>query len=121
MYIKNDDNISALAECTVQSAGDSVSYKFAKEDFRIRLVAYLVMRTTSRASSCSASVRLISITRFDWKVLYIRMTCGSYRAMQSYAPSCTEIDVRGVREERYVRVSVQFPMLVAKKSPRDSK
>lgn len=39
---------------------------------------------------------------------------GSYRAMQSYAVmSGAAVDVRGVRE---VRVSVQFLMLVAKKS-----
>lgn len=51
--IKNNDNghqCARAADCRVlQNASDSVSYKFAKEDFRIRPVAYLAMRTTSLA------------------------------------------------------------------------
>lgn len=61
----------------VQSASDSVPYKFARGDFRIRLVAYLARcRRAVLRAPCSMFVCLIPIARFDQKGLYIRMTCG---------------------------------------------
>lgn len=112
-------------------------------DLRVRAVAYLAMRmpTTSRALDFPRSlsrVRLISIARFDWKGLYIRMTCGWL--ISSYAKLRRHVgwDDRGrgggkegvgdarlggrMEERRATRVvSPGLPMLVASKSLRDSK
>lgn len=91
--------VLVLPNVGLRNASDSVSYKFAKGDFRIRLVAYLAMRTTSRAPvPCSAFVRLISIARFDWKVLYIRMTCRWL--ISSYAKLRRHVGYRSRRTRR---------------------
>lgn len=107
---------------TVQSASDSVPYKFASGDFRIRRVAYLATRDADepcfvlRAPCSYALSRSQDSTRrvctYGWRV------GGSYRTMQSYAVTSRREAGDERLEERKrgsnVRVSVRFPMLVAK-------
>lgn len=67
-----------------------------KRLFRIRVVAYLAMRMPTSCASCSSLNALSrSITRFDWKGLYIRMTCGWL-----ISSLCKVIPSRRARHER---------------------
>lgn len=91
----------------------TIPYKFAGEE----TLSYS-RRTLSRDADTNEPCfvfepeRLISITRFDWKGLYIRMTCGWL-----ISSLCKVMPSRRPRREN---AASRFPMLAARKSPRKS-